>query len=90
MRIYDKFLCGNSDCEKKYSFMLNAKAQNKCRANPFTAIYNRFSNNNANFRRNFTDYPDLRQQIDDALQAERKVLLEKKKNLSEDSPQGKY
>ena len=85
----DKCLCGNMDCERKYSSMLNAKAQKKCRANPVTAIYNRFSNNSANFRRNFTDYPELRQQIDDALQAERKVLLEKKKNLSEDSPQGK-
>lgn len=38
---------------------------------------------------NFTDYPDLRRQIDEALQAERKQLLEKKKALSEDSPQWK-
>ena len=85
----DKCLCGNPECEKKYSADRNKVAQKKCRSNTINEIYNRFSNNSANFRRNFPNHLDFRQQIDDALKAERKVLLSEKKNLSESSPQDK-
>ena len=74
----DKCLCGNPDCEKKYSADRNKVAQKKCRSNTINEIYNRFSNNSANFKRNFTNHPEFRQQIDDALKAERKALLDEK------------
>lgn len=85
----DKCLCGNPECKKKYSADRNKVAQKKCRSNIINEIYNRFSNNSANFRRNFPNHQEFRQQIDDALKAERKVLLDEKKHLSESSPQDK-
>lgn len=85
----DKCICGNPECEKRYSADKNKAAQKKCRSDKINEIYNRFSNNSANFRRNFPNHPELRNQIDNALKAERKVLLDEKKHLSVNSPQEK-
>lgn len=83
----DKCICGNPECEKRYAADKNKVAQKKCRSDKINEIYNRFSNNSANFRRNFSNHPEFREQIDNALKAERKILLDEKKHLSENSPQ---
>ena len=82
----DKCICGNTECEKKYSSDRNKVAQKKSRSNEVTAIYNRFCNNCANFKRNFTNHPDLLEQYTTAFKKKRAEMRKEKNLLSENSP----
>lgn len=85
----DKCVCGNPECEKRYAADKNKAAQKKCRSDKINEIYNRFSNNSANYKRNFINHPELKEQFEKALEAERMPLRIEKDKLSSNSPEDK-
>ncbi len=80
-------VCGDNECKSKQHTIINVRSRKKAMANPFYAVYAKFSSRCSNYRRKMT--PEQRKKYDVRFSARKKELLAFKKNLTETSPYSK-